>query len=75
MAALQDGAGEGHFTPTSILRHTGRKPSSSDPVRASLIAEGTIYTPGYGETALTVPMLGAFMRHAMPGEDEMAGQG
>jgi hypothetical protein len=34
-------------------------------VRASLNAKGMIYTPGYGETVLTVPMFGAFMRRAM----------
>jgi hypothetical protein len=58
--------GEGPFISTAIADHIGRKPSSFGPVRASLVAKGMIYTPGYGETAFTVPMFGAFMRRAMP---------
>ncbi len=58
--------GEGPFGSTAIAEHIGRKSSSFGPVRASLIAKGMIYTPGYGETAFTVPMFGAFMRRAMP---------
>jgi hypothetical protein len=58
--------GEGPFTSTAVAEHIGRKSSSFGPVRASLIAKGMIYTPGYGETAFTVPMFGAFMRRAMP---------
>ena len=73
MADLDTGGGEGPFASTAIADHIGRKPSSFGPVRASLIAKGMIYTPGYGETAFTVPMFGAFMRRAMPGGD--AGQG
>ena len=34
-----------------------------------------IYTPGYGETAFTVPMFGAFMRRAMPRGGDKTGQG
>jgi hypothetical protein len=67
--------GEGPFASTAIADHIGRKPSSFGPVRASLIAKGMIYTPGYGETAFTVPMFGAFMRRAMPDGDGMTGQG
>ena len=66
MADLPAGAGEGPFASSAIADHIGRKPSSFGPVRASLIAKGMIYTPGYGETAFTVPMFGAFMRRAMP---------
>jgi hypothetical protein len=58
--------GEGPFSSTAIADHIGRKASSFGPVRASLIAKGMIYTPGYGQTAFTVPMFGAFMRRAMP---------
>ncbi|HEX7872844.1 MAG TPA: hypothetical protein VF475_08035 [Sphingobium sp.] len=57
--------GEGPFNSTAIAEHIGRKASSFGPVRASLIAKGMIYTPGYGETAFTVPLFGAFMRRAM----------
>ncbi|NWK99055.1 AAA family ATPase [Sphingobium lactosutens] len=67
--------GEGPFASAAIADHMGRKPSSLGPVRASLIAKGMIYTPGYGETAFTVPMFGAFMRRAMPGGDAITGQG
>jgi hypothetical protein len=38
-------------------------------VRASLIAKGMIYTPGYGETDFTVPLFDAFMRRAIPVEE------
>ena len=58
--------GDGPYSSTAIADHIGRKSSSFGPVRASLIAKGMIYTPGYGETAFTVPLFGAFMRRAMP---------
>ncbi len=58
--------GEGPHNSTTVADHIGRKPSSFGPVRASLIAKGMIYTPGYGETAFTVPLFDAFMRRAMP---------
>jgi hypothetical protein len=58
--------GEGPCASTAIAELLGRKPSSLGPVRASLIAKGMIYTPGYGQTAFTVPLFDAFMRRAMP---------
>jgi AAA ATPase domain len=58
--------GEGPYSSTSIAEHMNRKPSSFGPVRASLVAKGMIYTPGYGETAFTVPLFDAFMRRIMP---------
>lgn len=58
--------GDGPYSSTAIADHLGRKPSSLGPVRASLIAKGMIYTPGYGETAFTVPLFGPFMRRAIP---------
>ena len=58
--------GEGPYNSTTIAEHLDRKPSSLGPVRASLIAKGMIYTPGYGETAFTVPLFDAFMRRIMP---------
>jgi len=60
--------GDGPFPSSAIADHIGRKASAFGPVRASLIAKGMIYLPGYGETAFTVPLFGAFMRRAMPGE-------
>jgi hypothetical protein len=62
--------GEGPYGSTVIADHLGRKSSSFGPVRASLIAKGMVYTPGYGQSAFTVPLFDAFMRRAMP-----AGQG
>ena len=58
--------GEGPFSSTAIADHIGRKSSSFGPVLFYVIAKGMIYTPGYGETAFTVPMFGAFMRRAVP---------
>ncbi len=58
--------GEGPYNSTAIAEHLGRKPSSFGPVRASLVAKGMIYTPGYGQPAFTVPLFDAFMRRIMP---------
>lgn len=62
--------GEGPYNSTAIAEQLGRKPSSFGPVRASLVAKGMIYTPGYGETAFTVPLFDAFMRRSMPSGPE-----
>ena len=62
--------GEGPYNSTAIAEHLGRKPSSFGPVRASLVAKGMIYTPGYGDTAFTVPLFDAFMRRSMPNGPE-----
>jgi hypothetical protein len=64
MAAL----GEGPYISSAIAEHLGKKPNAFGPVRASLIAKGMIYTPGYGETDFTVPLFDAFMRRAIPVE-------
>jgi hypothetical protein len=58
--------GEGPYSSTAIAEHMERKPSSFGPVRASLVAKGMIYTPGYGQSAFTVPLFDAFMRRIMP---------
>lgn len=58
--------GEGPYSSTAIAEHLNRKPSSFGPVRASLVAKGMIYTPGYGQSAFTVPLFDAFMRRTMP---------
>jgi len=65
MAAL----GEGPYISSGIAEHLGKKPNAFGPVRASLIAKGMIYTPGYGETDFTVPLFDAFMRRAIPVEE------
>lgn len=64
MAAL----GEGPYVSSAVADHLGKKANAFGPVRASLIAKGMIYTPGYGETDFTVPLFDAFMRRAMPEE-------
>lgn len=64
MAAL----GEGPYVSSAIAEHLSKKPNAFGPVRASLIAKGMIYTPGYGETDFTVPLFDAFMRRAIPVE-------
>ena len=58
--------GEGSYNSTMIAECLDRKPSSFGPVRASLVAKGMIYTPGYGQSAFTVPLFDAFMRRIMP---------
>jgi AAA ATPase domain len=58
--------GEGPYNSTTIAEHLDRKSSSFGPVRASLVAKGMIYTPGYGQSAFTVPLFDAFMRRIMP---------
>ncbi len=58
--------GDGPYNSTAIAEHMDRKPSSFGPVRASLVAKGMIYTPGYGQSAFTVPLFDAFMRRIMP---------
>lgn len=64
--------GEGPYNSTTIAEHLGRKPSSFGPVRASLVAKGMIYTPGYGQSAFTVPLFDAFMRRIMPPSEDGA---
>jgi hypothetical protein len=57
--------GLGPCSSTAIADILGRKPSSFGPLRASLVAKGMIYTPGYGQTAFTVPLFDEFMRRAV----------
>lgn len=65
--------GTGPHSSTAVADHLERKASSFGPVRASLVAKGMIYTPGYGQTAFTVPLFDTFMRRAMPGFEPMTG--
>jgi hypothetical protein len=58
--------GTGPCSSTAIADVLGRKSSSFGPLRASLVAKGMIYTPGYGQTAFTVPLFDEFMRRAVP---------
>jgi len=58
--------GPGPSSSTAIAETLDRKPSSFGPLRASLVAKGMIFTPGYGQTAFTVPLFDEFMRRALP---------
>jgi AAA ATPase domain len=58
--------GAGPYNSTAIADYLDRKPSSFGPVRASLVAKGMIYTPGYGQSAFTVPLFDEFMRRIIP---------
>ena len=61
--------GTGPCSSTAIADVLGRKSSSFGPLRASLVAKGMIYTPGYGQTAFTVPLFDEFMRRAVPRQE------
>jgi len=61
--------GAGPCSSTAIADVLGRKSSSFGPLRASLIGKGMIYTPGYGQTAFTVPLFDEFMRRAIPRQE------
>lgn len=44
----------------------GRKVTALGPVRNSLIVKGMIFSMAHGESAFTVPLFDAFMKHVMP---------
>ena len=46
-----------------VLRRTLR---SVAPIRARLIARGTLYSRSHGETAFTVPLFHDYLRRIMP---------
>lgn len=58
--------GEGPHRSGDIAEVQGMKVNGVTPTRHSLIRKGMLYCPAHGDTAFTVPMLGAFMRRAMP---------
>jgi hypothetical protein len=55
-----------------IAARLGAKIQAVAPLRNALIRKGMIYSPLYGETAFTVPLFDAFMRRAMPIEEQAA---
>jgi hypothetical protein len=57
--------GSGNQRSGDIAAELGVKPQSIAPVRSSLIKKGMIYSPGYGDTAFTVPLFDAFMKRTM----------
>lgn len=49
-----------------IAARLGVPVENAAPRRSALIRKGMIYSPGYGETAFTVPMFDDFLRRQMP---------
>jgi len=47
----------------------GRQVTSLGPTRNQLISEGMIWSPSYGDAALTFPLFDQFMRRIMPGNN------
>ncbi len=62
MAAL----GPGPHRSGDIAEQLGRKVNQLGPTRSGLVAKGMIYSPGYGDTAFTVPLFDEFMKRTMP---------
>jgi hypothetical protein len=62
MAAM----GVGPHRSGDIAEKLGRKANALGPNRSALIAKGMIYSPGYGDTAFTVPLFDEFMKRVMP---------
>lgn len=58
--------GDGPHRSGDVARVLGKKVSAVAPVRARLIKKGMIYSPGYGDTAFTVPLFDEYLRRAMP---------
>ena len=38
----------------------------TNPIRASLIRKGMIYSPSHGDNSFTVPLFGDYMKRVMP---------
>ena len=64
--------GAGPYSSTAVAQLIGRKSNAFGPLRASLVAKGMIYAPGYGQTAFTVPLFDAFMRRTLPGGETVS---
>lgn len=61
--------GPGPHRSGDIASVLGRKVSTTGPLRERIIAKGMIWSPGYGDTAFTVPLFDEFMKRIMPGDD------
>lgn len=57
--------GSGPYSSCQIASTLGKQVTSLGPVRSQLISKGLIYSPAYGETAVTVPLFDAFMKRMM----------
>ena len=60
--------GPGPHRSGDIADVLGRPVTSLAPTRSQLIGKGTIWSPGHGDTAFTVPMFNEFMLRIMPGD-------
>ena len=58
--------GPGPHRSRDIAAMLERKPPSVAPIRSRLIDKGMIWSPGYGDTAFTVPLFDEFMKRTMP---------
>ena len=60
--------GPGPHRSGAIAHELGREVRSLGPIRNQLISKGTIWSPGHGDTAFTVPMFDKFMLRIMLGD-------
>ena len=58
--------GAGPYRSGDIARLLGKAPQALGPLRQSLIAKGTVYSPAHGDAAFTVPMFDQFLHRVMP---------
>ena len=58
--------GPGPHRSGEIAAKMGKQVSAVAPFRAQLIGKGMIWSPGYGDTAFTVPLFDEFMKRTMP---------
>ncbi len=58
--------GPGPHRSGDIARILSKRVESAAPLRNRLINKGMIWSPGYGDTAFTVPLFDEFMRRSMP---------
>jgi hypothetical protein len=61
--------GAGPHRSGEIAAVLGKSVQSLAPIRAALIEDGMLWSPGHGQTAFTVPLFDDFMRRNMPGDD------
>lgn len=58
--------GPGPYRTGEIADAMRMQITTLEPVRASLIKKGMVYSPSHGEMVFTVPLFDEFMRRAMP---------
>jgi hypothetical protein len=61
--------GPGPHRSGAVAAALGKEVTKLGLVRGNLIAKGMVWSPGYGETAFTVPLFDEFLRRQMPGTD------